>query len=394
MMLPLQSLIAENYEFGLVVAVGIGFFFGFVLERAGFGQANKLAGQFYFHDMTVLKVMFGAIVTAMLGLSLAAGLGLVDFKAVAEQAASSTYLWPMLVGGLLLGVGFIVSGYCPGTSMVATASGNIDGALAFSGVIVGSVLYGEVQPWVADFHASGDMGPLFFFDLLGIPATVLAAGVALMAVGAFLGGEILERIFSKKRGKEAVPAPKRLAFATFGGLALAGLATLALPTDAPTEAPDRVLVTLKPDRLAERLLEEPWGIRVVDLRDRTACAKKRVPGSECAPLAELDKLGLPYAPGKKDLILVPLSEMKTLPDAAAAFPGKVLVLEGGFAAWRAFAYDKPAPLSAGATAEQRASYRFQAAFHQAMTGAKAAPPPPAPTQTFVPKKKRKGGGCS
>ena len=64
---PLRVALRRARELGLVVAVLIGFGFGFVLERAGFGRANKLAGQFYGTDMTVLKVMFSAIVTAMLG---------------------------------------------------------------------------------------------------------------------------------------------------------------------------------------------------------------------------------------------------------------------------------------------------------------------------------------
>ena len=34
----------------------------FLLERAGFGRADKLAAQFYLRDLTVFKVMFSAIV--------------------------------------------------------------------------------------------------------------------------------------------------------------------------------------------------------------------------------------------------------------------------------------------------------------------------------------------
>ena len=65
MIFPFESLMDMYREFGLVGAVVIGFFFGFVLERAGFGRATTLAAQFYLTDMTVFKVMFSAIVTAM-----------------------------------------------------------------------------------------------------------------------------------------------------------------------------------------------------------------------------------------------------------------------------------------------------------------------------------------
>ena len=50
----------------MIAAVLIGIAFGFALERAGLGSARKLTGQFYGTDFTVFKVMFSAILTAML----------------------------------------------------------------------------------------------------------------------------------------------------------------------------------------------------------------------------------------------------------------------------------------------------------------------------------------
>ena len=102
----------------------IGFGFGFVLESSGFGNSKKLAAQFYFRDMTVLKVMFGAIVTAMVLIFSHGRLGLLDFNLV---WVNPTYLWSGIVGGLIMGVGFIVGGFCPGTSLVAMATLKIDG---------------------------------------------------------------------------------------------------------------------------------------------------------------------------------------------------------------------------------------------------------------------------
>jgi hypothetical protein len=145
--------------------------------------------------MTVFKVMFGAIVTAMLGLVLLSGLGLADFRAVAEKAASSTFLWPMLVGGLVLGFGFIISGYCPGTSWAAAASGKLDGLATVLGVIVGRWPTLSCSPSGGGrFHSSGDLGALFLWDLLELPnkvgPPVLAIAVTAMAVGCFIGWEL------------------------------------------------------------------------------------------------------------------------------------------------------------------------------------------------------------
>ena len=133
--------ILPAHELGLVFAVVSGFGFGFVLERAGFGRAQKLVGQFYGYDMSVFKVMFSAVVTAMLVVVLASVLGLTDFKLIADHATSSTLLLPMFAGGMLLGMGFIMSGYCPGTSYVAMASGKIDGLFTVLGTIIGLVTW-------------------------------------------------------------------------------------------------------------------------------------------------------------------------------------------------------------------------------------------------------------
>jgi len=397
-MLPFHSLVAEHRELGLVLAVAIGFGFGFVLERAGFGRADKLAAQFYLHDMTVFKVMFGAIVTAMLGLMVASGVGLIDLRSLSESAASYTYIWPMLVGGLLLGAGFIVSGYCPGTSVVATASGNLDGLFTFVGVIVGSLVYGEIEPLVQAFHVSGEKGHLFLYDVLGVPAPALAAGVAVMAVLMFVGAEKVERRFTRKRlgGVEPDPParrPRRYAFAAIGALVALALGAMAVPVGSEA-APSHSPKTVDVGALARRVLDEPWSIRILDLRARESCAKSRVPTSECVPLAEIDELGLAYTAGARDLVLVYSvgPHEGRLPAAALAYPGQLYVLEGGFAAWRDYALTRP-PVPGPAAAEaEREEYRFRAALVGAMTGRKPPPPPP-PTGAAPPPKKKKGGGC-
>ena len=97
-----------------------GIAFGWFLERGGMGNARKLAGQFYFTDLSVLKLMFSAIVTAMLGLFWLSWAGLLDLSRV---YVPETFIAPQLVGGLVFGVGFAIGGLCPGTSCVAAATG-------------------------------------------------------------------------------------------------------------------------------------------------------------------------------------------------------------------------------------------------------------------------------
>lgn len=95
-------------QVSFVIAFVIGISFGFFLERAGFGYSRKLALQFYFRDMTVLKVMFTAIVVAMLGLLYMSLFGWIDLSLV---YINPTFLWAQIIGGLILGVGFTIGGY-------------------------------------------------------------------------------------------------------------------------------------------------------------------------------------------------------------------------------------------------------------------------------------------
>jgi len=205
---PFWSLGGEHRTLGLGLAVLFGVAFGFVLERAGFGRAQKLVGQFYGYDMTVLKVMFTAIVTAMLGAVLLSGVGLFDLQGV--QLRYPTFLGPMVLGGLVLGVGFVVSGYCPGTSVVACASGKVDGLATLGGVAVGAVLFAELEQAMGDFPGSGALGSLTLSRWLGLPTVVVAAAVSCVALAAFLGAGKIERLLADRRAA-ARPGPDGLA---------------------------------------------------------------------------------------------------------------------------------------------------------------------------------------
>lgn len=179
-------------EISLVVAVLIGIGFGFFLEQAGFGSARKLTAQFYLSDLSVFKVMFTAIVTAMLGGFYLAWAGFLDLSLV---YLAPTYLWPQLVGGLVLGAGFVIGGYCPGTSVVAMVSGKLDAWLFALGVVVGIFVFGELYPAIEGFFYSGDLGPVTLPEIFGVRYGLVVLAVVLMALLGFVGAKALERRF-------------------------------------------------------------------------------------------------------------------------------------------------------------------------------------------------------
>ncbi|MGE5125359.1 MAG: YeeE/YedE thiosulfate transporter family protein [Betaproteobacteria bacterium] len=187
---PFYKLGAFGDEASLVIAFLIGVGFGYFLERAGFGSARKLVSQFYLDDLSVFKVMFTAIVTAMLGVTYLAWAGVLDLSLV---YLVPTFWVAQVVGGLLLGVGFVVGGYCPGTSLAATATGKLDGLVFVLGFAAGTLGFAVAFPLVKGLYAAGGLGARTLPLALGVPWGVLVLGVVLMAVGGFAGATRVER---------------------------------------------------------------------------------------------------------------------------------------------------------------------------------------------------------
>jgi uncharacterized membrane protein YedE/YeeE len=187
---PLYKLGVFGDEVSLLVAFVLGIGFGFFLERAGFGSARKLVGQFYLRDMAVFKVMFSAIVTALLGVTYLAWAGVLDLDLV--YLVPTTWI-AQLVGGLLLGVGFVVGGYCPGTSIASTATGRLDGLVYLLGFAAGTLGFAVASPLLSGLYEAGALGPRTLPLALGLPYGVVVFAVVVLAVGGFAGATWVEK---------------------------------------------------------------------------------------------------------------------------------------------------------------------------------------------------------
>jgi hypothetical protein len=199
---PIYKLGGFGDEASLVVAFVIGIGFGFFLERAGFGSARKLVAQFYLTDLAVFKVMFTAIVTAMLGVTYLGWLGVLDLSLV---YLVPTFWTAQVVGGLVLGAGFVIGGYCPGTSIAAVATGRLDGVAYVLGLLGGTVAFAWGFPVLQGLYLAGDAGAQTLPRLLHLPYGLVVFAVVLMALGGFAGAEWLERRFAPERASEPCP---------------------------------------------------------------------------------------------------------------------------------------------------------------------------------------------
>jgi rhodanese-related sulfurtransferase/uncharacterized membrane protein (DUF485 family) len=194
--LPSFNAVSATNPWTYLVFGLIGFGFGFTLEMSGFGNSRKLAAQFYFTELTVLKVMFTAIVTAMVLTFGASALGILDFGQV---WVNTTYISSGIVGGLIMGIGFIVGGFCPTTSLASASTGKIDGMFFMAGGFVGAFLFAETEKFFENwYNFSGYYGRVTLDQVFNIPVGVVVLLVVLMALFMFWGAEQLERIVGKR----------------------------------------------------------------------------------------------------------------------------------------------------------------------------------------------------
>jgi len=158
--------------------------FGFALESSGFSSSRKIIGTFFGYDFVVVKVFFTAAIVASLGLLYLSYMGLVDYSLLYIQP---TFLTSAIVGGIIMGVGFAMGGFCPGTSLCAAAVGRIDGLVFFGGMFIGVYLFSEAFPLFENMYYSGSMGAKMINTTLGISPELFTFLLVLMAIGMFYG---------------------------------------------------------------------------------------------------------------------------------------------------------------------------------------------------------------
>lgn len=191
--LIVNDIITQNTNFFLAFLIGIGF--GFVLESSGFSSSRKLAGVFYGYDTVVLKVFFTAALVAMSGLLF---MSLFDWIDLDMVYINPTYLWSTIIGGIIMGAGFITGGFCPGTSFCAAAIGKIDAIFFVGGIFLGVFIFTEVYPFIEGFYKGSFRGAPTLPEALGFKDGVVVLGIILVALGMFWAGEWAEKKFPRE----------------------------------------------------------------------------------------------------------------------------------------------------------------------------------------------------
>ncbi len=191
---PIIPIYEISQEVNFLIAFIIGIGFGFALEQAGFSSSRKLAGMFYGYDTTVLKVFFTAAIVAMLGLAFLNNAEMIDMGIV---YINEYYINSAIIGGVIMGVGFIVGGFCPGTSVCAAAIGKIDAIAYLGGSLIGIFIFGETYPLWKDIYMKNYLGGVKLSTMFGISDGVFIFIVIAAAVFMFWLGEWAEKKFKR-----------------------------------------------------------------------------------------------------------------------------------------------------------------------------------------------------
>ncbi|OIO99720.1 MAG: hypothetical protein AUJ98_10285 [Bacteroidetes bacterium CG2_30_33_31] len=177
-----QGIIGE--ELNMFIGFLIGILFGFGLESGGFANTRKLAGVFYGYDFVVLKVFFTAALTAAIGLFLLDRYQIMDINLTFYP---KTFWLPTLIGGLIMAFGFIIGGFCPGTSLCAASTGKIDGMVFVGGVFLGIIGYAFTSATLWEgLKNKGALGKVDIATALGLSDGLFILLVTIVAVIAFV----------------------------------------------------------------------------------------------------------------------------------------------------------------------------------------------------------------
>lgn len=276
------DIVSQNMNF--IVALVIGIFFGAILEQAGFSTSKKLVGLFYGYDFTVLRVFFTAGIVAMIGLMAMSHYGLIDINLV---YINPTFLWSALIGGVIMGLGFVVGGFCPGTSVCAAAIGKIDAMIFIAGAFIGVFIFAEGYPLFEDMYKATSWGNPRLFETMGISQNLFAFIMVAFALTAFVITSVIENKVNGVKKPAIRLTPYYIGLASIGGLML--LSAFVFP-DRKSSLMDKasnneILDNFTPeimtiDELAYRLMDEhDKQLQILDFRDEKDFKKMNLPKS-------------------------------------------------------------------------------------------------------------------
>ncbi len=172
----------------ILLALLIGAAFGAVLDRIGASNPNFIGRMLNLTNLKLMKTILLAIGTGSVLMFAGQMTGLVD---VGHMSVKTAYIG-VFAGGLLLGFGWALSGYCPGTGVVAAGAGRRDALVFIAGGLLGAAAYMATYPAI---KATGLLAPILggkvtlgavpgsgYDALTGLPGDLLGIALGLVFI--------------------------------------------------------------------------------------------------------------------------------------------------------------------------------------------------------------------
>lgn len=138
----------------LLLGLAIGMAIGAVMQLGGASSYRKILGSLLLKDLHVIKLILMTIAVTTVGIYA------LDLVHLAHMDIKPTYIVGIAVAGLIFGVGFAISGYCPGTCVLASAEGKTDAVFTLLGGLVGAAIYALVYPFMAPLIGLTNFGEI------------------------------------------------------------------------------------------------------------------------------------------------------------------------------------------------------------------------------------------
>ena len=141
-------LIILNLIFGMI--------FGFILSRVGATDYSKIINMFLLKDLHLMFVIGSAIIVGIIGMQILKRTRLKTITGKEIVMKPKDRHWGNIIGGLIFGVGWAITGSCPGTIITQIGEGKLAALLSFLGIMVGTYLFGVLYPKLQSCQVSLD----------------------------------------------------------------------------------------------------------------------------------------------------------------------------------------------------------------------------------------------
>ena len=160
----------------------IGALFGAGLFLGGLAEPDKIIGTLRLKDFHALRTIAVFVLMGMLGT------WILELAGVAHFSVKPAAMVAVAIGGALLGIGFGLTGYCPGTGLACAASGRVDAMVTVLGMFLGALAFIGIYPNIVQpIEAIANFKKVMLPDITGIPRALwviflVGAGASALAL--------------------------------------------------------------------------------------------------------------------------------------------------------------------------------------------------------------------